>query len=99
MLRLFSGDRLHAGGDYGVITEGLAMLDRANSGEAPEANILRAIRHAVAASACRAVVRAGGDVRWERTAVEQSRLATKRLHQATCSRIGLSLTDGRDARS
>lgn len=61
------------------------MLDRANSGRAPDANILRAIRHAVAASACRAAWRASGDVRWERTSAEQSGLATGRLHQAAAA--------------
>ena len=57
-------------------------LDRANSGHVPDANILRAIRHAVAASACRAAARASGDVRWDRTSAEQSALARRRLHQA-----------------
>ena len=59
------------------------MLDRANSGPEPTAEILRAIRHGVAAGAFRAAGRATGDAGWCRKADEQSAKVRKVLHQAT----------------
>lgn len=63
------------------------MLDRGNSGVAPSAEILRAIRHGVAAGACRVAWRATGESAWLRTAAEQSRAAERRLHQAALSLV------------
>lgn len=63
------------------------MLDRANSGPEPTVEILRAIRHGVAAGACRAAGRATGDANWTRKAVEQSRASRTNLHQAIRSRV------------
>lgn len=47
------------------------MLDRANSGPEPSAEILRAIRHGVAAGACSVAARETGDPKWWRLAQEQ----------------------------
>ena len=60
------------------------MLDRANSGPEPTAEILRAIRHGVAAGACRVAARATGQAVWERKADDQSAKARGMLgHAAT----------------
>ena len=62
------------------------MLDRANSGPEPTVGILRAIRHGIAAGACRAAGRATGDAAWLRKAAEQSQASRANLHQAAaCS--------------
>ncbi|MNQ18918.1 hypothetical protein D3C85_319730 [compost metagenome] len=58
------------------------MLDSANSGPEPTVEILRAIRHAVAAGAFRAAGRATGDGSWLRKAVKQSQASRANLHQA-----------------
>lgn len=63
------------------------MLDKANSGPEPTVEILRAIRHGVAAGACRAAGRATGDTAWLRKAAEQSAAARANLHQAVLSRV------------
>ena len=46
------------------------MLDRANSGPEPCAEILRAIRHGVAAGACSVAARETRDPKWWRLAQE-----------------------------
>ena len=61
------------------------MLDSANSGPEPTVEILRAIRHGVAAGAFRAAGRATGDAAWCRKANEQSANARRVLHQAARS--------------
>lgn len=47
------------------------MLDRANTGPEPSAEILRAIRHGVAAGACSVAARETRDPKWWRLAQEQ----------------------------
>jgi len=61
------------------------MLDRANSGPEPSAEILRAIRHAVAAGACSVAARETRDPKWWRLAQEQREKARGALHQAALS--------------
>lgn len=58
------------------------MLDRANRGPEPTAEILRAIRHGVAAGACREAWRATGDSLWLSKSVGHSAMVRERLHQA-----------------
>jgi hypothetical protein len=58
------------------------MLDRANSGPEPSAEILRAIRHGVAAGACSVAARETRDPKWWRLAQEQREKARCALHQA-----------------
>ena len=65
----------------GIGTEA-GMLDRANGGAEPPAEILRAIRHGVAAGACRVAAALTGDDHWAGEAERQSRTVTERLHQA-----------------
>lgn len=65
-------------GDDGVMGPG-------NGGRAPSANILRAIRHGVAAGACRVAARATGDALWSREAERQRQLVGEALHQAVAS--------------
>lgn len=62
------------------------MLDRANSGPEPSAEILRAIRHGVAAGACSVAARETRDPKWWRLAQEQREKARGALHQAALSR-------------
>lgn len=57
------------------------MLDRANSGPEPSAEILRAIRHGVAAGACSVAARETRDPKWWRLAQEQREKAKGALHQ------------------
>lgn len=57
-------------------------LDRANSGREPPANILRAIRHGVAAGACDIVAKETGKAEWRRAAEIQRALAREVLGQA-----------------
>lgn len=57
-------------------------LDRANSGPEPPAAFLRAIRHGVAAGACRQAARATGNGAWGRTAAHQRGKAKRCLHYA-----------------
>lgn len=65
------------------------MLDRANSGPEPAAEILRAIRHGVAAGACRVAARATGNGAWGRKANERSAKARDMLgHAAARSGAG-----------
>lgn len=59
------------------------MLDKANSGPEPTVEILRAIRHGVAAGAFRAAGQATGDAGWDLRADEQSANVRRVLHQAT----------------
>lgn len=57
-------------------------IDAANDGPCPPAEILRAIRHSVAAVACGRAWTMTGDTRWARDEA-QHRLASKReVHQA-----------------
>lgn len=65
-------------------------LDRANSGREPPARFLRAIRHGVAAGACRVAARASGDVRWVRTAARQSGLVVVQLDHAAAASASAS---------
>lgn len=58
------------------------MLNKANSGPEPTAEILRAIRHGVAAGACRAAFGATGDAKWARAASDHHRASNRNLHQA-----------------
>lgn len=58
------------------------MLDRANSGPEPSAEILRAIRHGVAAGACSVAARETRDPKWWRLAQEQREKARGALHHA-----------------
>lgn len=58
------------------------MLDRANSGPEPTAEILRAIRHGIAAGACRAAFGATGDAMWARAASDHHEASRRDLHQA-----------------
>ena len=55
------------------------MMGPGNGGRAPSANILRAIRHGVAAGACRVAARATGDALWSREAERQSLAASDYL--------------------
>ncbi len=59
------------------------MLDRANSGPEPSAEILRAIRHGVAAGACSVAARETRDPKWWRLAQDQREKARGALHQAS----------------
>ena len=69
------------------------MLDRANRGPEPSAEILRAIRHGVAAGACRLAARATGQSLWGRKADEQSAKARDMLgHAAACERSSLAFS-------
>lgn len=70
-----------AGGDGRAGGDG--VMGPGNGGRAPSANILRAIRHGVAAGACRVAARATGDGMWSREAERQSLLVGEALHQAT----------------
>lgn len=63
------------------------MLDRANSGPEPSAEILRAIRHGVAAGAWRVAGRASGRADCFSRADGHSLKARLDLHQATASAI------------
>ncbi len=58
------------------------MLDRANSGPEPSAEILRAIRHGVAAGAWRVAGRASGQADCFSRADGHSEKARASLHQA-----------------
>lgn len=60
-------------------------LDRANGGAEPPAEILRAIRHGIAAGACAEAARALGSDYWAQVADQQSAMARERLHQAACA--------------
>lgn len=57
-------------------------LDRANRGPMPPAIFLRAIRHGVAAGACRLAARATGRQAWHGRADRQSQLAVSALGHA-----------------
>lgn len=70
------------------------MLDRANSGPEPCAEILRAIRHGVAAGACSVAARETGSAYWAGMAVGQREKAKVLLHQATRSDDAPSLGEG-----
>lgn len=59
------------------------MLDRANSGLEPCAEILRAIRHGVAAGACSVAARETGGAYWAALAADQREKAKVMLHQAS----------------
>lgn len=69
-----------------------------NDGEAPLANVLLAIRHGIAAGACRVAAREKGTqrVHWDALADDQSKKSGERLHQATsrysrrCSAVAAS---------
>lgn len=63
------------------------MLDRANSGPEPSAEILRAIRHGVAAGAWRVAGRASGQADCFSRADSHSVKARANLHQAARSRL------------
>lgn len=65
------------------------MLDSANSGPEPTVEILRAIRHGVAAGAFRAAGRATGDAAWIRKADDQRENVRRALHQATSRPVPL----------
>jgi len=54
-----------------MVSREVEMLDRANSGPEPAAEILRAIRHGVAAGACSVAARETRDPKWWRLAQEQ----------------------------
>lgn len=73
------------------------MLDRANSGPEPSAEILRAIRHGVAAGACSVAARETRDPKWWRLAQEQREKARAALHHADrkCSTRGGVLPNAR----
>lgn len=60
------------------------MLDTANGGREPQPHILRAIRHGIAAGACRRAARAdpAQAERWSGLAGAQSRLAAAQLNHA-----------------
>lgn len=62
------------------------MLDRANSGPAPDAAILRAIRHGVAAGACRVAAEATGKAGWKAKAEAMHHAAAADLHHAASAR-------------
>lgn len=64
------------------------MLDTGNGGVAPPEGVLKAIRHAVAAGACRIAFHATLDTRWEAEADWQSRLVVSHLHQAAADTSG-----------
>lgn len=73
------------------------MLDRTNSGPEPSAEILRAIRHGVAAGACSVAARETRDPKWWRLAQEQREKARGALHYAdrTCATGGGALPNAR----
>ncbi len=74
------------------------MLDRANSGPEPSAEILRAIRHGVAAGACSVAARETRDPKWWRLAQEQREKARGALHQAAPAFLATGrYTSGRSA--
>lgn len=59
------------------------MLNCVSSGPEPAVEILRAIRHAVAAGACSVAARETGDAQWCRVAQDQREKATAALHHAS----------------
>lgn len=71
------------------------MLDRANSGPEPSAEILRAIRHGVAAGACRVAARATGQALWGRKADKHSSKARAMLVHAAALSGPAAWTDAR----
>ncbi|WP_374322865.1 hypothetical protein [Brevundimonas sp.] len=58
------------------------MLDSANGGPEPDADILRAILHGVAAGACQVAARETGSAYWAGMAADQRGKARVLLHQA-----------------
>lgn len=58
------------------------MLDKANRGGEPSAEILRAIRHGVAAAACRSAFSSTGDDKWAKAASHHHEVSRQHLHQA-----------------
>ena len=77
-----SGDGAARSSDGRVNEERVEMLDRANSGPEPCAEILRAIRHGAAAGACSVAARETGSAYWAAQAADQREKATTLLHQA-----------------
>ena len=63
------------------------MLDEANGGAFPPAGILRAIRHGVAAGACRAAARETSETHWARLADQHHRLVGQALSHAAVLRL------------
>lgn len=61
------------------------MLDPANGGPEPSAEILRAIRHGIAAGACEVAARETRSAYWAGMAVDQREKATVLLHQAAAA--------------
>lgn len=63
------------------------MLDTANKGSEPTVEILRAIRHGVAAAACRAAFGATGDDKWAKAACHHREVSRRDLHQAAAKSL------------
>lgn len=76
------------------------MLDRGNGGQAPDQAVLRAILHAVAASACRVAAKEDRPRRahWQALAYDQSKKSGARLHQAA-SAVSLDAADAASSSS
>ena len=66
------------------------MLDKANSGPEPAVEIMRAIRHGVAAGACSVAARETGSAYWAGMAEDQRGKARALLHHAASPAAGRS---------
>lgn len=74
------------------------MLDSANGGPEPDADILRAILHGVAAGACQVAARETSSAYWAGMAQDQRKKADVLLHQAaSASRALIDFSESRRA--